>query len=213
MKKRCEWCEEEFETKRSRFCSKSCSAKWRVAAGKQAPWTPERRARVSEAVKAWHAKNPHVAEHARDRMLVKNPMREETTRRKMSSTLKRIGYGPKVRGGNGKGPTVAEVRVLDLFPRAEWNLVIRTKGAEGDNLPNHYKVDVAFPKEKLAVEIDGASHNALQRQDQDRKKETALRSLGWTVLRFTNQEVMSAPDHVGFTISECLGTLRMSSQG
>jgi len=42
----------------------------------------------------------------------------------------------------------------------------------------------------LAIEIDGNSHCLLSRQAQDRKKENFLKSLGWTVLRFTNQQVI-----------------------
>ena len=42
----------------------------------------------------------------------------------------------------------------------------------------------------IAIEIDGASHCALARQGQDRKKQALLESLGWIVLRFTNRQVL-----------------------
>lgn len=43
---------------------------------------------------------------------------------------------------------------------------------------------------KLAIEADGGSHNSIERQAQDAKKDELLRSLGWTVLRFTNQQIL-----------------------
>jgi very-short-patch-repair endonuclease len=46
-----------------------------------------------------------------------------------------------------------------------------------------YKVDVGNPKYRAAVEIDGPSRFS-------RKKDTVLRLLGWSVLRFRNEEVL-----------------------
>ena len=57
-------------------------------------------------------------------------------------------------------------------------------------MPTHYKIDVGNTELKVAVEIDGGSHSSLARQEQDRKKDAFLRSIGWTVLRFSNAEVM-----------------------
>jgi very-short-patch-repair endonuclease len=66
----------------------------------------------------------------------------------------------------------------------------------GSGYPTHYKVDVAFPKKKLAVELDGASHNTIARQEQDAKKTNFLASLGWTVLRYANKRVILTPQIV-----------------
>lgn len=74
-------------------------------------------------------------------------------------------------------------------------VVIRTgySGREGAGYPSHYKADLAHEGLKIAVEIDGRSHSSLKRQAQDAKKERFLRGLGWTVLRFTNEEVLENP--------------------
>jgi hypothetical protein len=55
--------------------------------------------------------------------------------------------------------------------------------------PRNYKVDIGHPETKLAIEVDGRSHQMRERQEQDRKKESILSGLGWTVLRFKNEEV------------------------
>lgn len=47
-----------------------------------------------------------------------------------------------------------------------------------------YNIDLAFPDQKLAVEIDGGNwHTSPVHQKKDNKKESYLTSQGWTVLR------------------------------
>lgn len=208
MMKHCEWCEVEFEpkSKKGRFCGKSCSAKWRTRNFPHPSTRPEVRERVAAGVREWHKANPHIAQEASRRMAGRNPMRNAATREKVSASLRRMGHGPRVRGGNGTGPTRAEATLSEVFPEAVSQFVVRTKGAEGEKLPNHYKVDLAFPGKRLAVEVDGHSHNSLSRKAQDAKKARALESLGWAVLRFTNQQVADDLEGVSSTISACLAT-------
>jgi len=47
-------------------------------------------------------------------------------------------------------------------------------------------VDIAFPKAKLAIEVDGrAWHSAMDRFQRDRTRQNRLVNAGWAVLRFT----------------------------
>jgi very-short-patch-repair endonuclease len=55
--------------------------------------------------------------------------------------------------------------------------------------PFSYKVDLADTDLKLAIEVDGKGHLRPRMKILDAKKTTVLSSLGWTVLRFTNEEV------------------------
>jgi very-short-patch-repair endonuclease len=48
-----------------------------------------------------------------------------------------------------------------------------------------YIADFVCPEEKLIVELDGPLHRA----DYDAIRDTALKRLGYRVLRFTNEEV------------------------
>ena len=53
-----------------------------------------------------------------------------------------------------------------------------------------YYIDFAFVNEKVAVEIDGSQHvTDKKRNENDRKKDALLNSLGWKVLRFTENLV------------------------
>ena len=54
------------------------------------------------------------------------------------------------------------------------------------------RVDVAFPAERLAIEVDGfAYHSDRTRFQRDRSRQNDLVRLGWTVLRFTWSDLSS----------------------
>ncbi len=60
-----------------------------------------------------------------------------------------------------------------------------------------YRIDVAFPEAKLAVEIDGwAWHVDQDRFANDRRKGNALVRAGWVVLRFTWHDLTRSPHSV-----------------
>jgi hypothetical protein len=62
-------------------------------------------------------------------------------------------------------------------------------------------VDVALPKLKLAIEVDGmAFHQGPDRFQRDRTRQNALIGLGWTVLRFTWWDLVDRPTYVIATI-------------
>lgn len=136
--------------------------------------------------------------HASARMKARNPMRRADVRARVSESLRRIGHGPKVRGGNGTGMTEPQALLLEaLGLAAGWadEYVVPTRLGKHSGYPSHYKIDLALPSEMIAVEVDGASHSALVRQEQDERKTEFLRSCGWTVVRLTNAEVMEDPKY------------------
>jgi hypothetical protein len=144
--------------------------------------------------------------YASQRMKTNNPMRQEAARHKMQATLQAMGHAPKIRGGNGTGPTPAQRLLAETLG---WSMeyVVKTHAPKGnpDHIPTNYKLDIANPSLKLAIEVDGMSHTSMSRQAQDRKKEQMLTGFGWTVLRFTNQEVMEhLPDCVQIVQSTIL---------
>ena len=57
-------------------------------------------------------------------------------------------------------------------------------------MPYHYRLDMANPELKIAVEVDGRSHNWEKVKESDARKDAFLASLGWIVLRFSNTAVM-----------------------
>jgi very-short-patch-repair endonuclease len=78
---------------------------------------------------------------------------------------------------------------LLLVEYMEYPIPTRTVKTQFESLPNSYKVDIASPQHKLAIEVDGNSHKTTKWKFLDKRKEAVLSALGWSVLRFWNQEV------------------------
>ncbi|MEJ8279980.1 DUF559 domain-containing protein [Pseudonocardia spirodelae] len=58
-----------------------------------------------------------------------------------------------------------------------------------------WTIDLAIPSLRIAVEVDGwAWHSDPDRFRADRRKQNALSTAGWTVLRFTWSDVYDSPD-------------------
>lgn len=128
--------------------------------------------------------------YASARMKANNPMHRGCAE-VVSATLRRMGHKPPVRGGNGR-PAPEPQRLLAEALGWPMEVVVPTRIPRGAGWPVHYKLDVASREHMVAVEVDGSSHCALDRRAQDARKDEFLRGLGWTVLRFTNQEVMAS---------------------
>ncbi len=56
-------------------------------------------------------------------------------------------------------------------------------------------VDFARPLHKLVVEVDGSQHGDADRLAADKERSTKLQALGWTVLRFWNDDVVKDIDN------------------
>jgi hypothetical protein len=70
-----------------------------------------------------------------------------------------------------------------------------------------WKIDIAFPAERIAIEIDSwAWHTDVQRFRTDRYKGNALVGAGWTLLRFTWHDLTNRPDYVVAQIRAALRT-------
>jgi very-short-patch-repair endonuclease len=59
-----------------------------------------------------------------------------------------------------------------------------------------YVVDFACPDKKLIVEIDGSQHAHEEVSASDVVRTTKLETLGWTILRFWNDDVIRDIDNV-----------------
>ncbi len=69
-------------------------------------------------------------------------------------------------------------------------------------------LDLAFPQLMLAIEIDGrAWHSAAERFQQDRTRQNRLVNAGWTVLRFTWEDLTARPADVISAIQVAIGRL------
>lgn len=219
QQRKCEWCGENFDVpnttrgKIQRFCNPSCSAKWRMRQPEHIAkvHTPEVAAKRGEKRKEWFKSGSPKAEAERERIRNLNPMNDLSVREKVSQILRAMGHKPSVRGGNGKGLTIPQSLLLealgkDWIPEYAISLGKRTIG-----YPTCYKVDIANIERKIAIEIDGFTHHS--RHEQDIKKDAKLESLGWTVIRFWNKEVLSwyeAKDKTETRICQTLAVYNIS---
>ena len=71
------------------------------------------------------------------------------------------------------------------------------------------RADFAYPEVKLAIEIDGYSvHTNKTDRDYDRKRDRRLEAIGWTVIRFSWEELRNNPQVVIDDIRHVLERLR-----
>lgn len=205
----CEWCGTLFAPSRQgqKFCTKSCSARATGA-------NPEIKAKIGRANSKpkvqltceWCETTFEVmpcysgrrfctlsCSSKHKRATIPNPMSNTVTRAKTRQSLRDRNHHARVlNGGNGHEPSRAQL-LLSQALNWQMEVVARTKPIWHlmDGLPNHYKIDVASRELMIAIEVDGPSHQWPGRQEKDRKKDRALSLLGWTVLRFTNEEVLT----------------------
>lgn len=177
---------------KNRFCDASCSAKWRTSQPSwQDVYTEERAQKIRESQERSRREHPELWEESNKRIAELKPSLNTEVAQKVSETLRRKGHKPSERGGNGRPMTVPQVTLLELLG-SEWTpeLAVTTGGGYQ---PHHYKIDLAHAVLKVAVEIDGPSHNSPSRRAADKRKDEWLRAHGWTVLRYSNQTVLNGP--------------------
>src|SRR3990170_783293 len=180
----CEWCGKEFfrhQSKHRRFCNRSCSARWRMSRPDYVASldTKIRGEHISEGLRKAHQKNPNLARASSIRMKIRNPTSLPGVAEKISKALKGRQL-PFERGGNGK-LTIPQMRMKEMLG---WpaEVPIPTK------IKNWTRVvpDLVCLDAKIALEMDGLSHNTRRQRIIDRKKEYILASLGYTVVRVPN---------------------------
>ena len=60
-----------------------------------------------------------------------------------------------------------------------------------------FRIDVAFPAERLAIECDGFRyHRSLSAFKADRERQNLLVCAGWRVLRYYPKEIFGSMDHI-----------------
>lgn len=80
-------------------------------------------------------------------------------------------------------------------------------------LSNPIRLDLAWERERCVVEIDGPEHRAALRFAADRQRDVQLHLDGYTVLRFTNTEVLEDVEVVVSQIERLLQSRRLITSG
>ena len=194
--RRCDCCAAVFlpNAKRAyrRFCGQRCSTRWwmQFPEFRARVYTPERAEKCGAKRKAFLASGASDALQQIARFRAMRPSLQPEVRAAISARLVQIGHKPKTPGGNGR-PTAAPQRELWMRLGPGWHLehIVRT-GRPPKIGPTHYKLDIANPEMMVAIEVDGGSHCTRRAQAADKRKDQFLISIGWTVLRFSNREIL-----------------------
>lgn len=139
-----------------------------------------------------------AAVHARDAAIMDAALRRRVDLAELERTHRRNGR----RRGAGAAGELLEAAAGGARSEAERLTVqlLRSAGITGwhSNFPvGRYIVDFAFPKQRVAIEIDGwafhSDHTAFQN---DRVRQNRLALQGWQVLRFTWLDLTQHPQRV-----------------
>ena len=95
--------------------------------------------------------------------------------------------------------TPAEVALWARLRRQQLGVVFRRQHIVGP-----FVVDFCCLLAKLIVELDGSIHDLADVREQDAWRTEYLEARGFTVVRFTNGQVLSQPDTVTTTIRALL---------
>ena len=95
-----------------------------------------------------------------------------------------------------------------VFPNAMLHYKVGSLLLSRRNGHRIFTLDLAFPDVKLDVELDGGVHRIPSRRDADARRTQRLQELGWTVLRFSNQEVIRDMTRVREVIESTISKLK-----
>ena len=101
------------------------------------------------------------------------------------------------------GESTLEVRLLQIIREHGLKPPVRQHRVTAGG--RHYRLDVAYPDEMLAIEGDGFGvHSERDRFETDHERQNALVLLQWRPLRFTWRQIRQHPFYVAHTIRTAL---------
>src|SRR3989344_517674 len=103
----------------------------------------------------------------------------------------------KEQPSNYHKPSKSEDKLYDL-------LLSKGLRPERQYLISNHRVDFAFPKEKLIVEVDGKHHRTPEEISRDEKRRDVAENLGWSVKRFPAETVWNNTEDVVKRITSLL---------
>jgi hypothetical protein len=149
-------------------------------------------ARRGDKKRAWWASGTPEVEAAKARLAMMGAMAAPESISKMATTHRARGVRPPWNGGEGRGLTLPQRLLWQALGGPPWQpeYSIPVMPRRPD-LPTCLYVDLALPERFVAIEVDGSSHRASVWRERDKRKTAYLASLGWTVLRFSNQDILT----------------------
>ena len=75
---------------------------------------------------------------------------------------------------------------------------------------SQWRLDFAYPQHKVVIEVDGGRwHSGRQQASRDRRRDNVMNIRGWTVLRFTWDDVVHRPRYVVEQVKRALGIVEL----
>ena len=88
-------------------------------------------------------------------------------------------------------PTEAELALWKLLKGKSLGVSVKRQYVILDFIADFY-----IPEQQLIIEVDGGYHNSLEQTILDESREKRLRNVGYNILRFTNEEVLTDTERV-----------------
>src|SRR6516225_10292207 len=164
----CEWCNSPLTKNQRRFCNQKCWCEWLRRTrqpGRKCEWCgaeftthKRRKTRFCDCTCSALWRNKHHP--------TRNLSEEERQKRRESiiNYRKRPGVQEQLRenmrkllAATPKGPTIPQKILFEALPESTLEY----------GLPNFMKIDIAIPRLKLAIEVDGQSHKAASMKERD----------------------------------------------
>lgn len=92
---------------------------------------------------------------------------------------------------NKRNPTEAESIMWTLLRRKQLGVIFRRQ-----YIIDEFIVDFVCLSKQLIIEVDGKYHNLAEQKEADRIREERLCSMGFRIIRFTNEEILVFPEQV-----------------
>lgn len=107
----------------------------------------------------------------------------------MIAFIKRIAFGNSRRELDAH-LAKCESPIEAMFVEAAWPVLSQYGRLVTQYRISYYRVDVALPELKIAIEIDGREwHNTELQTENDKARDRALMRLGWQTIRYPGREV------------------------
>jgi very-short-patch-repair endonuclease len=101
--------------------------------------------------------------------------------------------------------TVLENKFLDVLRKGGLDEPEHQVSVESDACKS-WRLDFAYPQHRVLIEVDGRRfHAARRRQKNDMRRDNVMNVRGWTVLRFSWEDVVTEPEYVLAMVRQALG--------
>jgi very-short-patch-repair endonuclease len=95
-----------------------------------------------------------------------------------------------------------------------WKYVLRAKQMKGYSFRRQRPVlnfiaDFMCKELNLIIEVDGITHSYEETVVKDIKRQEELEKVGFTIIRFTDEEILTAINRVGEAIAQCIEEIEL----